>query len=121
MQILRLLTSLLSGQASICGDTPAGAAPCSTSTASYAVPWRVMSRQPAEWVDIGNISAERLSFVRFAVAGEGELALSLPCHVAPGETVRLFVDRIPVASTHAMITVEWRRPSAEQYLWLLCP
>ena len=88
------------------------------STQAYPVPWRVTAREPDRSVTLHNAGGERLSFVRFAVAGTGSLALTLPRHVAPGQTC--FVElREPYGAPDTLITVRWFRPDRSEYLWVL--
>lgn len=88
------------------------------SAVAYRVPWRVVAREPSRSVTICNDSAERLTFVRFAVAGEGHLGLSLPRHVHPGESLSAELQW-PFGAADTMITVRWFRPDGHEYLWAL--
>jgi hypothetical protein len=115
MQLHRLLTALQ------CRSPDSNRQQTAAHETAYPVPWVVSDRQDGAWIELTNCSEERLSFVRFAAAGEGELALSLPRHVDPRCSVRVGVDRIPQFSRVAMVTVTWRRPNGKHYLWLLSP
>lgn len=92
--------------------------PSPGATFAYQVPWRVIARDSNRSVMIRNDSDERLTFVRFAIAGSGELAVSLPRHVQPGES--LVAELVwPYASADTLITVRWFRPDQQEYLWVL--
>lgn len=85
---------------------------------AYRVPWRVISREPSRSVVIHNDGGERLTFVRFAVAGSGSLSLSLPQHVEPGESLGAEL-KWPYGAADTLITVRWFRPNRREYLWVL--
>ena len=98
-------------------DSPAGVT-VGRSDQAYRVPWRVTAREPDRSVTVHNAGGERLSFVRFAVAGTGSLALTLPRHVEPGQTCSVEL-REPYGGPDTLITVRWFRPDRSEYLWVL--
>ena len=86
---------------------------------AYRVPWVVTERQPGSHLVVTNVSEERLRFVRFQLAGRGELQLSLPVHVDAGASVTLTTTGIETLAPEVMITVRWFRERGEEYLWLI--
>lgn len=124
MQLRRLLTVLRSETLNAATPEPSRS---QVVEPAYLVPWQVSSRAPGESLTVVNVSSERLRFVRFAVAGEGALRLSLPVHVEPGESIHLDTSGVPAHATSTMITVRWfirekrgDAPEAElEFLWLI--
>ena len=84
------------------------------------VPVRVIDRS-ARAIEIENRSADRLLLARFALAGAGMLALSLPCTLEPGDRLRVIVRGIhdpDIADAGgAMLMLRWFQPDGEELLW----
>jgi len=97
--------------------------PSSTAASScdcpYLLPWQVTQRSEGGLLELRNVSAERLTFVRFAVAGTGELALTLPRHAEPGETISVAFHEGCPPGAESLVTMRWFRPNGREYLWVL--
>lgn len=89
----------------------------STSDAPTLVPWRVLRSDNGELLTVINISAERLTFVRFAAAGFREHAVSLPWHVGSQEGVELSLSHLPESTPSALLILRWFRPGGQELLW----
>lgn len=89
--------------------------------AAVAVPWRVVRRAESGMVEVEHLGDGPLHSVRFALAGNGLLGLSLPCTVLPGERLSVLVrgrDAEQVrASADAMLVLRWFQPDGEELLW----
>ncbi|MFC7766357.1 hypothetical protein [Leucobacter soli] len=64
-------------------------APVAEPRAAHAVPWRITARSEYGVLEVEHAGGHPLRGVRFALAGEGMLGLSLPRTVHPGERVRV--------------------------------
>lgn len=89
--------------------------------AATTVPWRVASRSDLGVIDVEHCGATPLHSVRFALAGQGMLGLSLPRTVYPAERVRVVVrgsqaDRA-ASSADAMLVLRWFQPDGTELLW----
>ncbi|GAA1315058.1 hypothetical protein GCM10020360_18910 [Nonlabens tegetincola] len=96
---------------------PVGAAAASP---AVPVPWRVVRRAlgTIELEYRGSVAAHS---VRFALAGEGMLGLSLPQTVQPGERLRVAVRGVSAeraAAAHdAMLVLRWFQHDGTELLW----
>lgn len=92
------------------------------SAAAYPVPWHIEARDEHGDIVLENRSEHTLRSVRFTLAGDGMLGLTLPQSVNPGErvtaTVRGVLDSVgePMDPT-AMLVVRWLEPDGTELLW----
>lgn len=87
---------------------------------AYAVPWRVLTREPGSRIVLWNASPERLRHVRAALVAEGETAMTLPLGV--GAWARLAVSlRGLKPGAGDYLSLRWLRADDREYLWLVCP
>ncbi|MCB1273404.1 MAG: hypothetical protein KDB25_03290 [Leucobacter sp.] len=88
---------------------------------AHAVPWRVSARSEHGVIEVEHQGSEPLRGVRFALAGEGVLGLSLPRTVHPGERVRAVLRGAAVegavAAPDAMLVLRWFEPDGTELLW----
>ena len=85
------------------------------------VPWRVVGRSAAGVIEVEHCGEGPLHSVRFALAGDGMLGLSLPRTVYPEERLRVVVrgrggSRASEASD-AMLVLRWFQPDGRELLW----
>lgn len=89
--------------------------------AAIRVPWRVVHRSASGVIEVEQCGAGPLHSVRFALAGEGLLGLSLPRTVYPGERVRVVVRgssaERAAASGDAMLMMRWFQSDGTELLW----
>lgn len=88
---------------------------------SYAVPWRVVARSASGVIEFEQCGEAPLRVVRFMLAGEGLLGLSLPRTVHPGQRVRLVIRGVyadgVLRSPEAMLVVRWMQGDGTELLW----
>lgn len=100
------------------GITAGGHGP---SPAAVPVPWRVTLRSASGVIEVTHVGVHPLSHVRFALAGEGMLGLSLPRTVRPGERVRVTLrgrhSEAATVAPDAMLVLRWFEPGGEELLW----
>lgn len=84
-------------------------------------PWRVSQRSASGVIEVENMSAAALHAVRFSLAGDGLLGLSLPRTVLPGERLRVALrgTRAEAASDAAdsLLVLRWFQPDGRELLW----
>lgn len=85
------------------------------------MPWRVTQRSSSGVIEVEQVGDGPLHSVRFALAGDGMLGLSLPRTVFPGERVRVVVrgvrgERV-IDSPDAMLVMRWFQPNGTELLW----
>ncbi|MFA5605742.1 MAG: hypothetical protein WDA07_00945 [Leucobacter sp.] len=88
------------------------------------VPWRV-ERRCGGLVVVEHCGPNPLHSVRFALAGEGILGLSLPRTVLPGERVQVRVHaqgygpaaEVSGGAADAMLVLRWFQPDGTELLW----
>lgn len=89
--------------------------------APVAVPWRVVQRSASGAIEVEQIGGTPLHSVRFSLAGDGMLGLSLPRTVLPGERVRVVVRGVrgaaAAAAPDAMLVLRWFQPDGTELLW----
>lgn len=78
-------------------------------------PWRVVQRTESS-VEVEHTGDAPLHSVRFALAGDGVLGLSLPRTVMPGERLRVRVWEVRDRS-RAMLMLRWFEPGGTELLW----
>lgn len=88
---------------------------------AHAVPWRVTARSEHGVIEVELRGDAPLRGVRFTLAGQGMLGLSLPRTVHPGERVRAVLrgsaaDRV-LAAPDAMLVLRWFEPDGTELLW----
>lgn len=85
------------------------------------VPWRVSACVVPGVVEVEHCGWRPAHSVRFALAGNGMLGLSLPGTVLPGERVRVAVRgglaRDCAAAPDAMLVLRWFEPDGREFLW----
>ena len=86
-----------------------------------AVPWRVARRSTSGVIEVEQCGAAPLHSVRFALAGNGMLGLTLPRTVHPGERLRVTLrgthaDGV-VLAPDAMLVLRWFQPDETELLW----
>lgn len=90
--------------------------------AAYPVPWHIAARDEHGDIVLENRSEHTLRSVRFTLAGEGMLGLTLPQSVGPGARVTATVRRVlgvegePIDPA-AMLVVRWLEPDGTELLW----
>lgn len=89
--------------------------------AAIAVPWQVVSRTSDGGIEVQHCGRAPAHSVRFALAGDGMLGLSLPGTVLPGECVSVFVRRGAArdcaAAGDAMLVLRWFEVDGREFLW----
>lgn len=95
--------------------------PAETAADAVEVPWRVTRRSDSGVIEVEHRGSSPLHSVRFSMAGQGMLGLSLPRTVLPGERVRVVVrgreaDRVRGFSD-AMLVLRWFQPDGTELLW----
>lgn len=89
--------------------------------AAIAVPWQVVSRTPDGGIEVQHCGRSPAHSVRFALAGDGMLGLSLPSTVLPGERVSVHVRsgaaRDCAAAGDAMLVLRWFEVDGREFLW----
>lgn len=85
------------------------------------VPWRVVARSASGVIEVEHCGDGPLHSVRFALAGEGMLGLSLPRTVYPEERLRVVVRSASgsavTESADAMLVLRWFQPDGRELLW----
>ena len=85
------------------------------------VPWRVSQRSASGVIEVENVSATALDAVRFSLAGDGLLGLSLPRTVLPGERLRVALrgTRAEAAADacDALLVLRWFQADGRELLW----
>ncbi|WP_053353788.1 hypothetical protein [Leucobacter musarum] len=85
------------------------------------VPWRISQRSASGVIEIENAGGGPLHSVRFTLAGDGMLGLSLPRTVLPGERLRVVLRGVrseaAVAAPDAMLVLRWFQPDGRELLW----
>lgn len=85
------------------------------------VPWRVTLRSASGVIEVAYNGPHPVSHVRFALAGEGMLGLSLPRTVRPGERVRVTLrgrhSEAAAEAPDAMLVLRWFEPNGVELLW----
>lgn len=85
------------------------------------VPWRISQRSASGVIEIENAAGGPLHSVRFTLAGDGMLGLSLPRTVLPGERLRVVLRGVrseaAVAAPDAMLVLRWFQPDGRELLW----
>ncbi|WP_152485644.1 hypothetical protein [Leucobacter chironomi] len=85
------------------------------------VPWRVIARSVSGVIEVEQCGHGPLHSVRFALAGDGMLGLSLPRTVYPEERLRVVVrgatGSAAAASADAMLVLRWFQPDGRELLW----
>lgn len=100
------------------GGTPDGSeAPACDAQCAYArvAQWRVVRRTELI-VEVEHTGEVPLHSVRFALAGDGVLGLSLPRTVRPGERLSVCVREVRDRS-RAMLVLRWFEPGGTELLW----
>ncbi len=91
------------------------------SQGAVVVPWRLAQRSASGVIEVENTSAMALDAVRFSLAGDGLLGLSLPRTVLPGERLRVVLrgSRAEVASgaPDALLVLRWFQADGRELLW----
>lgn len=89
--------------------------------AAIEVPWRISARSATGMIEVEHRGAGPAHSVRFALAGNGVLGLSLPGTVLPGERVRVVVRGGAAgecaASAGAMLMLRWFEADGREFLW----
>ncbi|MFT4231931.1 MAG: hypothetical protein QM606_04030 [Leucobacter sp.] len=89
--------------------------------AAVEVPWRVVGRSPSGVIEVEHVGVDALHSVRFALAGDGLLGLSLPRTVLPGERVRVVLRGARGARAYeasdAMLVLRWFQSDGTELLW----
>lgn len=100
---------------------PAAALVRAAVQSAVAVPWRVVLRSRSGVIEVENSSAFALHSVRFSLAGDGMLGLSLPRTVLPGERLRVVLRgaRCEASATaaDAVLVLRWFQPNGMELLW----
>ena len=95
--------------------------PAPVPSAAVAVPWRVVLRSRSGVIEVENSSAFALHSVRFSLAGEGMLGLSLPRTVLPGERLRVVLRgarcEASASDADAVLVLRWFQPDGMELLW----
>lgn len=85
------------------------------------VPWRVSQRSDTGVIEVEHRGTAPLHSVRFALAGQGMLGLSLPRTVLPGERVRVALrgthSEAAVVAPDAMLVLRWFESDGTELLW----
>lgn len=91
------------------------------SAGSISVPWRVVARSTSGVLELEHCGERPAHSVRFALAGDGMLGLSLPGTVLPGERVRVVVRGgiagVCAAAPDALLVLRWFEPGGQEFLW----
>lgn len=109
-----------SGRASVGAGNRVHDAEGGGSANAVPVPWRVSARSKSGVIEVEHIGSEALHSVRFALAGQGMLGLSLPGTVHPGERVRVVVRGVggdAASASDAMLVLRWFQPDGQELLW----
>lgn len=89
--------------------------------AAIPVPWRVVARSARGVIEVEQCGLEPLRAVRFSLAGDGLLGLSLPRTVYPGERVRVVVRGSAAdgarGAADAMLILRWFQADGLELLW----
>lgn len=97
------------------------AQPKSAAREAVVVPWQVVQRSASGVIEVEHCGETPLHSVRFALAGEGLLGLSLPRTVYPGERVRVALrgSQADVArqAPDAMLMMRWFQTDGTEMLW----
>lgn len=75
-----------------------------------------MVRRSENIVEVEHCGESPLHSVRFALAGNGVLGLSLPCTVFPGERVKVAVKEVRDRAG-AMLVLRWFEADGTELLW----
>lgn len=88
---------------------------------AVSVPWHVVTRSASGVIEVEHRGSSPLHSVRFALAGNGMLGLSLPRTVYPGERVRVVLRGGHAERTSAaadtMLMMRWFEPDGREMLW----
>ena len=113
--------SFVPGSGSASDLDPFGRRAGEADAAAVRVPWRVVHRSASGVIEVEHCGAGPLHSVRFALAGEGMLGLSLPRTVYPGERVRVVMRgssaERAATSGDAMLMMRWFQPDGTELLW----
>lgn len=100
---------------------PGSVAAADAATGAVEVPWRLLRHPERGVLEAENAGSEPLRAVRFALAGEGMLGVSLPRTVHPGERVRVVLRGVRAERTalapDALLTLRWFEPDGRELLW----
>ncbi|MFD5598861.1 hypothetical protein ACFWHR_02275 [Leucobacter sp. NPDC058333] len=95
--------------------------PAPVPSAAVAVPWRMVLRSRSGVIEVENSSAFALHSVRFSLAGDGMLGLSLPRTVLPGERLRVVLRgarcEASASDADAVLVLRWFQPDGMELLW----